>query len=308
MARSRVGGTSGLLSGRIGDVIYSITRNSDGSFRQQAAFNDGIRENPNTDAQARARLTMATIERAMFTYRDFMGTGFEGVDLGTNCVSKFSEINYNNIKYDVETYWDDPEWDETWWDLPKKGQTTARDGQFILSQGSLRKYGRWITEQCSPSWRQFGTYNEALTGSKKVRNLLSKLDLVPGEQVVVVWFVNGTTRSYNFVAYMMLWTDKGVDINADLTPSNWRRYLNVRSNLPIESWWDGDTGQLYMMFRNVDQYRIKSTGCLGRRHRILDNGKYRYNNCEMTWMRTGWPWEVENWQCIDQVYRSWKDE
>lgn len=307
MARSRVGGSSGKLSGRVGDVIYSITRNADGSFRQQVTFNDGIRENPNTDAQARARLTMATIERAMFTYRDFMGTGFEGVELGTNCVSKFSEINYNNIKYDVEAYWDDPEWDETWWDLPKRGQTTARDGQFILSQGTLRKYGRWITEQCTPTYRQFGTYNEALTGSKRVRDLLANLDLVPGEQVVVIWFVNGTTRSYNFVAYMMLWTDKGVDINADLTPNNWRRYMNVRSNLPIESWWDGDTGQLYMMFRNVDQYRIKSTGCLARRHRILDNGKYRYNNCEMSWNRLGWPWEVENWQCINEVYQSWKN-
>lgn len=119
MARSRIGGSSGLLSGKVGDVIYSITRNADGSYRQQLGINPESRFNPNTDAQARARMTMGLIERAMFTYVDFMGTGFEGVDLGTNSVSRFSELNYNAIKYEIEEYWNMEDWPD-WSRVPSK--------------------------------------------------------------------------------------------------------------------------------------------------------------------------------------------
>lgn len=305
MARSRVGGTSGMLSGKVGDVIYGITRNPDGSFRQQISANPEERFNPNTDAQARARLTMATIERAMFTYRDFMGTGFEGVDLGTNSVSKFSEINYNLIKADLEEWWD-ADWDEeTWWDLPKKGQTTPRDGEFILSQGSLKSNVWWTRYQCTANLRYFGISSPALDGAVTVRRFLSRLEMRAGMQFVAIFFCNGNTRSYNFVAYIIVWTDEGVNLDAQLTSSNWRNYIHVKSNLPIDAYFLNETGELYAVFRQVDAYQIKTTGCIGSRYRIMEKGKYKYSTCEMKWWLPYWPWDNPGWQTIHKVKSSW---
>ena len=65
---------------------------------------------------------MATIERAMFTFRDFMGTGWEDVPKGTLSVSAFSKYNYNEIKDFLEVMFDDDSNYEVMWNLPKKGQ------------------------------------------------------------------------------------------------------------------------------------------------------------------------------------------
>lgn len=307
MARSRTGGTSSLLSGKLGDVIYAITRNPDGSYRQSVSANPVSRLNPNTDEQARARLTMATIERAMFTFRDFMGTGFEGVDLGTNSVSKFSEINYNAIKYDLDQYWQDPEWDETWWDLPRKREQTPRDGQFILSRGSLKNDVWWIRYQCTANQRFFGISSPALSRSRTVGAFLARLGMRPGMQFVSIFFCNGNTRSYNFVAYIIVWTDDNVNTSAVLTASNWRNYVHVKSNVPVDAYFLNDTGELYVVCRAVDQYLIASTGTIGSRYRIRENGKFRYNNCTLNWAHTYWPWDDPGWRLIGEVKQSWLD-
>lgn len=307
MARSRVGGTSGMLSGRVGDVIYSITRNADGSFRQQAAFNDGIRENPNTDAQARARLTMATVERAMFTYRDFMGTGFEGVDLGTNSVSKFSEVNYNAMKYEIDEYWDDPEWPDYNYDFPRKGQTTPKDGCFIISQGSL-KYNDYILTQPASGGRDwFGIETQAIEPPFTVRKFLGRNGLKAGMQFVGIFFCEGTTPSKSFVAWLMMYTDENVRLDDVLTSSNWRNYIRTNSNVLMNAYLVPETGKLWLRCENIASYGVTRTGCMGKRLRIRDGNIYRYNNCEMMWNVFPTPQEAWGWKTVGDVKNTWID-
>lgn len=305
MARSRCGGSHSLLSGKVGSVIYSITRNADGSFRQSVSSNPEERFNPNTDAQARARLTMATIERAMFTYADFMGTGFEGVELGTACVSKFSEINYNNIKSYLADWWEEGEWNETQWDLPLKGNVTPRDGEFIISRGSLKSYNWFTRHQCTANMRQFGIESPALGTNVTVSRWLSRVQLRPGMQMVNIFFCNGNTRSTNFVAYITVWIDDNVDRSAILNSNNWRRYINVSSNVPVNAYWNNERGQLFVLCTAVDQLGIRSTGTIGTRYRVRENGRFRYNNCEMQWSLPYWPWENPGWNLIQDVKPSW---
>lgn len=307
MARSRVGGTSGMLSGRVGDVIYSITRNADGSFRQQAAFNDGIRENPNTDAQARARLTMATVERAMFTFRDFMGTGFEGVALGTNSVSKFSEVNYNAMKYEIDEYWDEPEWPDYNYDFPRKGQGTPKDGCFIISQGSLG-YNNYIHLQGANADRDwFGVETQDLEQPVTVRKFLGRNGLKPGMQFVGIFYCEGVTPSKSFVAWLMFWTDETVNLDAILTSSNWRNYIHTNSNVLMNAYMVNNTGKLWLRCENIAQYQISRTGCTGKRLRIRDGNIYRYSNCEMMWACFPDPQTAWGWKTVGDVKNSWID-
>ena len=307
MARSRVGGSTAKLSGKVGDVIYSITRNPDGTFRQMVSANPEERFNPNTDAQARARMTMAMIERAMFTYRDFMGTGFENVDLGTNNVSKFSEINYNTVKYDIETYWDVEDWPDWNYDFPRKGQTVPKDGCFIISQGSLRTNLKLWPIGATDSRRWFGIESNVMVGDHTVRSFLELNGLEPGMQYVAIFFCQGNTPSRSFVAWLMLWTDETVNLNAELNSSNWRNYLKTNSNVITNSYFNNETGQLVHICDQLDAYSILRTGCFGQRLRIRKNNRFLYNTCEMQFVTYTTPQEDWGWKTLWDVKDSWID-
>lgn len=305
MARSRVGGSTAKLSGKVGDVIYSITRNPDGTFRQMVSANPEERFNPNTDAQARARMTMAMIERAMFTYRDFMGTGFENVDLGTNNVSKFSELNYNTVKYDIETYWDVEDWTEWNYDFPRKGQTVPKDGCYIISQGSLRNNLKLWPIGAMGARRWFGIESRVMVGDRTVRSFLDLNGLQPGMQYVAIFFCEGTTPSKSFVAWLMLWTDETVNLNAELNSNNWRNYLKTNSNVTTNSYFNNETGQLVHICDQLDAYSILRTGCFGQRLRIRKRDRFLYNTCEMQYVTYTTPQEDWGWKTLWQVKNSW---
>lgn len=308
MARSRVGGSSGLLSGKVGDVIYSITRNADGSFRQSISANPDGRFNPNTDDQARARLTMAMIERAMFTYRDFMGTGFEGVQLGTNSVSKFSEVNYNVVKQDILDYWDVEDWPEWNYDFPRKGQTTPKDGCFIISQGTLRLDLHIHVIGASGTQRWFGIETTVIQSNVTMKRFLDLNNLKPGMQFVGIFFCQGTTPSKSFIAWLMFWTDPDVPMGIEITSANWRKYIHTNSNVTMNSYYVPDSGQLMLRCERLDDYQVARTGCMGRRVRIKDGDKFRYNNCEMEWVTFSTPQEDWGWKTLWDVKPTWINE
>lgn len=308
MARSRVGGSKGLLSGKLGDVIYSITRNSDGSFRQVIGANPESRFNPNTDAQACARMTMGMIERAMFTFRDFMGTGFEGVDPGTNSVSKFSEVNYNEIREEILQYWDMPDWTEWNYDFPKKGQTVPKDGEFIISQGSIRWDGLVYCVPATTNRRYFEVECLSRGVQPTVRHWLASHNLKAGMQFVGIFFCEGTTPSRSFVAWIMLWTDENVRLDDVITASNWRNYIKTNSNVPLNSYFSDSDGSLHLRCERLDDLQISRTGCTGRRVRMWDGAKFRYNNCQMQWVVFPTPQEAWGWKTLWDVKPTWLNE
>ena len=308
MARSRVGGSKGLLSGKVGDVIYSITRNADGSFRQMIGANPESRFNPNTDAQACARMTMGMIERAMFTYRDFMGTGFEGVDPGTNSVSKFSEVNYNEIREEILQYWDMPDWTEWNYDFPKKGQTVPKDGEFIISQGSIRWDGLVFCVPATTSRRYFEVECLGRGVQPTVRHWLTSHNLKPGMQFVGIFFCEGTTPSRSFVAWIMLWTEDNVRLDDVLTASNWRNYIKSNSNVPLNAYFSDTDGSLHLRCERLDDLQVSRTGCTGRRIRMREGNKFRYNNCQMQWVAFPNPQEAWGWKTLWDVKPSWLNE
>ena len=305
MARSRVGGSKGLLSGKVGDVIYSITRNADGSFRQGIGANPESRFNPNTDAQACARMTMGMIERAMFTYRDFMGTGFENVDLGTNSVSKFSEVNYNEIREEILAYWDMPDWTEWNYDFPRKGQTVPKDVMFIISQGTIRWDGLVYCVPAAANRRYFEVECLSRGVQPTVRHWLVSHNLKPGMQFVGVFFCEGTTPSRSFVAWIMLWTDENIRLDDVITAANWRNYIKTNSNVPINAYFSDSDGSLHLRCERLDDLQVSRTGCTGRRVRMRDGAKFRYNNCQMQWVAFPNPQEAWGWKTLWDVKPSW---
>lgn len=304
MARSRIGGSSGKLSGKVGDVIYSITRNPDGTFRQQISANPAERVNPNTDAQARARLTMATIERAMFTFRDFMGTGFEGVERGTLSVSEFSKVNYNAIKEQIEFWWDDPEGWEDQFNLPKKGQGQPRAGCYILGRGSLHTPFGWRLSfgGLNSPWFLLMTHDSV--SGLTLQAWLARNSMKIGDQRVHIIFEEGLTPSKAAVIYIIVATKPTANPNTIITSSNFRNLLQLSSNVPLNVVFNNTTSELSFEFTRGDSFGLKCVSMDATRLRREVNGKILYNNCELIPIGIYTP-EDYGWQNLSNVKSSW---
>ena len=266
MARSRTGGSKALLSGKVGDVIYSITRNPDGSFRQQVALNPEERDNPNTDAQARARLTMATIERAMFTFHDMMGSGFEGVDRGTNSVSKFSEVNYNYYKDFVLQGWqqDDPR--AVRLDLPTKGVSVPRDGEFIISQGSLPEFAGLTGVRAWGNNVRFDYDVCSFINYNTLKEVLWESGIRIGEQIVCFQFGIGTKAAYSSIIWWLMYTDASQPPTTRIDETNWQRFLKFKSNVPITAYYSPNDRKVHVKGEHLELYSIANWGCVGWSH------------------------------------------
>lgn len=305
MARSRRGGTSGLLSGKVGDVIYSVTRNPDGSFRQQISANPVYRDNPNTEAQARARLTMAVVERAMFTFSDFVASGIEGVERGTVTVSEWSRLNYDMIRYEIEENWDDPDYTDGIVDYPKKGVGVPRDGSFIISRGSLKVNSFWPNGTVpAPRVGWYINSFPAMWGMT-VKSWLGWNNLQIGDQMVYLRFMRGRTPSKNFVSYVAIYTDQYQNPNSIITPQNFRNILHFASNVPININMSADNMQLVVSFEEGALYDCVGLGSYGWRFRHQEKNKILYNDCDMRWSAYPTPQEAWGWQTIAQVKPSW---
>lgn len=306
MARSRVGGTSSLLSGKVGDVIYSITRNADGSFRQQISANPIIRENPNTDEQARARCTMGTIERAMFTFRDFIASGWEGVDRGTNSVSEFSRYNYNAIKEYIEFWWDVSGEPELQYNLPKKGQTQPRGGCFRLSQGSISLRRHWIRSYAPVGNPRFMVQSWEYPNPMTLAAWLDWNGMYIGDQLVFVFFEEGRTPSLAKACYFLVATDKFANPNTILTQSNFRSLLIMKSNVGGNITFNPDNNQLTYQFTDQQGLGLIGVSVDGVRLRREVNGKVLYNTCDLSAPYYD-PVETWGWQRLSTVKSSWKN-
>lgn len=304
MARSRAGGTSALLSGKLGDVIYQITRNADGSFRQSIQSNPSTRENPNTFEQARARCTMATIERAMFTFRDFVASGWEGVPKGTLSVSEFSKVNYNYLKDFLEVMFDDDSNYEVRWNLPKKGQTQPRGGNFILSQGSIRIRRNWLLDNYGGTTPWWGVRSWPVSDTPTLANWLSTNGLDLGDQLVFVQFMEGETPSKSMVTYAIVATEKTSNPDAIITSNNFRQLLTLKSNVPCNVTFNNSSKVLSIRFERGADYGLRCLSCSCERLRREVNGKLLYNNAELS------PWSDDTvheygWQGMRTVRPSW---
>lgn len=304
MARSRRGGTSGLLSGKVGDVIYSITRNPDGSYRQQIAANPEERFNPNTDAQARARCTMATIERAMFTFADFVASGWEGIENGTLAVSEFSKVNYNAIKEQIEFWWDDPDgWDE-YFDLPKKGQTAPRAGAYQIARGSLNSDVFWTQEFLRSDQIGFRLISRPTAEGIDIEQWLAVNGMQIGDEWTFVRFLDGQTPTRSALGWVDLRTNINLPPQAMITRSNFKSILNLKSNLPATAYMVQGTSQIVIEFTSGAQYGLRGVSMYACRKKRIRNGYNQYNNCELM-PNDAWSGYADHWQSLAQVKSSW---
>ena len=104
MAKSKSGGTRSMIRGRVGADVYSVGRDAKGKKQQIVRSLAETVSNPQTQAQMRGRMIMATIAQALAALRPIVDHSFDNVVGARANLAEFTSRNYALIKSDVATH------------------------------------------------------------------------------------------------------------------------------------------------------------------------------------------------------------
>ena len=132
MAKSKSGGTRSMIRGRVGSDVYSVGRDSKGKKQQVVRSLAETVANPQTQAQMRSRMIMATIAQALAVLRPVIDHSFDNVVGSRANLNEFTARNYALIKADVAA---NPASDNKF-GLNKWGEKGAKRGAYVVADGN----------------------------------------------------------------------------------------------------------------------------------------------------------------------------
>lgn len=135
MAKSKSGGTRGMLRGRVGSDVYSVGRDSLGKKQQVVRSLAETVANPQTISQMRGRMIMSTVMQAVSAMRDIIDHSFDNATGRQGNISEFIRRNYALIRADVEAH---PSSGNSF-GLNQYQEKGIKQGAYIVSNGSVPK-------------------------------------------------------------------------------------------------------------------------------------------------------------------------
>lgn len=132
MAKSKSGGTRSYLRGRIANDVYSIGKDGKGKKQQVVRSLAETVANPQTVAQMRGRMIMATVMQAVSAMSPIIDHSFDGIATGQPSISEFIRRNYALIKADVAAH---PASGNAF-GLNKYQEKGIKIGEWLVSSGS----------------------------------------------------------------------------------------------------------------------------------------------------------------------------
>ena len=295
-----------MLTGKLGDVVYQITRDARGEFVQSAYNYVPDPRNPQTDNQICARASMACIERAMFTYYDLIYNAFQGCEAGVQSINEFSRLNYQMVRNIFDTFYDVPEIEDPYFDFPKKGQKSARGGVFTMCNGSLPSPTYFSERYSIANNPLFSIHDSQNVRNERLGDWLDRHSLKRGDVVDFFFFDEGTSDSYNFLGRFQLGALDNANLSTIITSSNFRSLLNVKSNCGANIVYYNDIGNFVIEWQGSAADHNSYVSCFGTKLSRFDKGFWKFNrgfmHATLALMR-----EVVKWQDPYKVFSTWKD-
>lgn len=135
MAKSKSGGTRGLLRGRVASDVYSIGKTAEGKTQQVVRSLAESVKNPQTENQMRGRMIMSTVMQAVSALRPVIDHSFDALSSGQPCISEFIRRNYALIKADVAAFPADGALSS--FALNDYQQKGIKPGAYVVADGSV---------------------------------------------------------------------------------------------------------------------------------------------------------------------------
>ena len=180
--------------GKIGNAIYYLTKNRAGRYEQTVKGYQPVVANPQTYAQALARVPVGPTQRICSALLPIVQRGFEGIAYGEASKSEFLSYNLKNFRGPFMV----------------RGSVEVPPGPMLIAKGSLQTVGITAFAGAAELYSvtttmKCGVILENYTIGHLSQELLSKnVYLNAGEQItiVLVHFLNGE-YNYRFFSFIL---------------------------------------------------------------------------------------------------------
>lgn len=302
MGRGRVGGTRSRISGKVGNEVFLVHKNADGSYSQVVQAVPESREDVLTPEKARQRCYMSVIMSHMPLLTDFMSAAFDGVDNGTLSVQEFVRQNIRLIQDEVDGI---GILGRAWW-YRYYGDNNIYPEPLLISDGSFNPRSGTYSHQRSGMNGFVDWFSDDTFKGDTLGRVFNRWNFYPGEYIVIIFFIpkNGDVQShYEYTRYR--WKDNLdpdkliVDYAADaLFDFSGTFHVNV-------SWrWDvsHDGNMIRYASDNCPQFRY--VGAFGILQFGFKDGRRRISRCRL---RSDWtsPEGDLTRHLFDDVWDSW---
>lgn len=203
-------GIASQARGKVGNVVYYLSKNRAGRLEQTVKGYQPVVANPQSYAQALARVPIGPVQRVCSALLPLIQRGFEGTAYGEPSKSEFLSLNLKNFRGPFMT----------------KGSVMVPPGPMTIARGSLRAVTVSEIDEAAGTGYVTFALNYSVAPSVKAkgniaRQLLQENDwLMPGEQLTfVIVSYSGGEFIYNFESLFLdvndtsmargclLWTD-----------------------------------------------------------------------------------------------------
>jgi len=204
-------GLSSQFRGKVGNIVGYLTKNRAGRYEQTVKAYQPVVANPQTYAQALARVPVGPVQRICSALLPLIQRGWEGTAYGDPSKSEF--LSYN-LKYFRGPFLE-------------KGSVMVPPGPMLITKGSLAPIGVLdVQSQIDTGWVKFNLkvvdWDKDWSKSSMSYELLQRNpQLVPGEQLtfVLVYRYNGeffyryeslylNTNDNTFPRGILTWTEE----------------------------------------------------------------------------------------------------
>lgn len=187
MAKSKSGGTRSMIRGRVGADVYSVGRDAKGKKQQIVRSLAETVSNPQTQAQMRGRMIMATVAQALAALRPIVDHSFDDVVGSRANLAEFTSRNYALIKADVAAHASG----NNYFGLNKWQEKGAKQGAYLISDGQAQLPAALVLTKAT------GVISITLNADNvTVAGLKSKLGLASDEYFTLVGLTSDGTPHY----------------------------------------------------------------------------------------------------------------
>lgn len=218
MGKSKSGGTRSFLRGRVGSDVYSIGKDAKGNKQQVVRSLAEQVANPQTAAQMRGRMIMATIMQAVAAMRPIVDHSFDSVPAGQPNISRYISLNYALLKVDVAAH---PAQDNVF-GLNKYGEKGIKLGAYQVSEGQAEGIKGAVINGTAK------TITIALGADVTIGGLRSALGLAAGDYFTLVSIAAAGQFVYN-----RFHINESLSADTTITSSNVGSVFNMDGNVNV---------------------------------------------------------------------------
>ena len=238
MASGRVGGTKALISGKVGDDVYSIVKSEDGGYRQVVANYVPTKAQTKTIKLAVQQMCTAMVQAMMKDLKPLGRVSFQSGANKSKSLNAFSSYNLYKVAREAKDYWNETHDFE----FPSKGERLKVGGKWILSSGTLQYdcfngyfadsfEASWIDRNVKWSWADFGVYFLKRNNLRKIGEWMDANKLTYSTEIwIALYYTNQIQNEEGMYCYCQIKLNPQVNRTMSNTEENLENLFIINSN------------------------------------------------------------------------------